>query len=955
MDPHGPCSFSPPRIEDDASLSFSAIKSRVFLPRFRRRRLRLALLFRVLCRFFRAVAQRLLPPFVGRFGSVPPEVVRFSSSELFPHAGSEMFWRIPNLPASSPVELILDKENFTLEELLDEEEIIQECKALNSRLINFLRDRAQVEQLLRYITEDAPGDADNLRTFKFPFLACEIFTCEIDVILKTLVDDEDLMNMLFSFLEPNRTHNSTLAGYFGKVVVCLMLRKTNSLMAYIQTHVNVFNHLVNLIGITSIREILIRLVGADDHTNPNYMNIIKWLADTSLLEMIVDKLSPSSDLKNQNRSCGWLGSVTVLKLPKSQGALVYLVDPDSSRSATKSHAIPLPNYRCWSLAHSTEVNANAAEVLMAIIRNTPSAFAAKLSSQSFITRIFGHALENSSSRSALIHSLSVCIALLDPKRSASAASINYIRNQHLYAPFSDVDSIALHAMLTHLDGLLKFLNVSSEINTLPTTYGELHPPLGKHRLKVVEFITVLLEVGGEAAEKELIQSSAIQIILDLFFKYPFNNSLHHHVENLVVSCLESKNTAVVDYLFCECGIIAKFLLTDKNPFLSGESSVTTVPASGRKPIRAGNIGHITRICNKLVQLGIGNDHIQSYLQESVDWVNWQTNVLRERNAVENVYHWACGRPTSFQERTRDSDEEELHVRDYDVALSNNPLQPFQYRVYENDDMDEDVYLNEGSTGVVISSLRLGGDNQSLFTNSNWFTFEDDNSMEPMSITTPDKMDDVNLNETSSGDDSSDDEEVVGVEELTKAGMPEHKYSDSDFMSQDASSVDQSLNDLSTDVTKLNVTDDVSLFRLDTTENEDLFNDQQLPEWVGWREASDIHVDGSTDAPTQSNSMQGTASTASVITAGAPGESTVHTSESVESVKAEETSSSLFEDAEFVGVDFEEAKSIIGEVGVTNRNFVLQVPELPKPHEDGTAIKFSKSHWRMEPEVGIVQE
>lgn len=34
------------------------------------------------------------------------------------------------------VESLLDKENFTLEELLDEEEIIQECKALNSRLIN---------------------------------------------------------------------------------------------------------------------------------------------------------------------------------------------------------------------------------------------------------------------------------------------------------------------------------------------------------------------------------------------------------------------------------------------------------------------------------------------------------------------------------------------------------------------------------------------------------------------------------------------------------------------------------------------------------------------------------------------------------------------------------------------------------------------------------------------------
>lgn len=34
------------------------------------------------------------------------------------------------------VESILDKEDFTLEELLDEEDIIQECRALNSRLIN---------------------------------------------------------------------------------------------------------------------------------------------------------------------------------------------------------------------------------------------------------------------------------------------------------------------------------------------------------------------------------------------------------------------------------------------------------------------------------------------------------------------------------------------------------------------------------------------------------------------------------------------------------------------------------------------------------------------------------------------------------------------------------------------------------------------------------------------------
>lgn len=43
----------------------------------------------------------------------------------------------------------MDKENFTLEELLDEEEIIQECKALNSRLINlYVSDQFKIMDLL---------------------------------------------------------------------------------------------------------------------------------------------------------------------------------------------------------------------------------------------------------------------------------------------------------------------------------------------------------------------------------------------------------------------------------------------------------------------------------------------------------------------------------------------------------------------------------------------------------------------------------------------------------------------------------------------------------------------------------------------------------------------------------------------------------------------------------------
>ncbi|KAA3489471.1 serine/threonine-protein phosphatase 6 regulatory subunit 2 [Gossypium australe] len=590
-----------------------------------------------------------------------------------------MFWRMAALSTASPVETILDKENFTLEELLDEDEIIQECKALNGRLINFLREKAQVEQLLRYIVVEPPEDAENRRTFKFPFIACELFTCEVDIILKTLVEDEELMNLLFSFLDTNHSHSTPLAGYFSKVVICLLLRKTLPFLQYVKGHQEIVKHLVDLIGITSIMEVLIRLIGADEHMYTNYKESMQWIEDTDILEMIVDKFS-SSD--------------------------------------------------------SAEVHANAAETLCAITRFAPPGLAAKITSPNFTGRLFRHALEDSRPKSVLVNSLTVCISLLDPKRLTFGIYQTY--RQVSQGPMIAANPETVEGMLESLGDLLKLLDVSSSELTLLTTYGKLQPPLGKHRLKIVEFISVLLTVGSEAAEKELIRLGAVQRILNLFFEYPYNNFLHHHVENIILSCLESKNVPLVEHLLRECNLLGKILEAEKNCTLTSDLSLPTISAEGRPPPKIGNLGHLTRISNKLVQLGNSNAEIQAHLQENSEWVDWHTNVLLKRNAAENIYQWACGRPTALHDRTRDSDDDDYHDRDYDVAaLANNLSQAFRYGIYSNDDMDqvhgslerddEDVYFDDESAEVVISSLRLGDDQESgsLFTNSNWFAFEDD--------------------------------------------------------------------------------------------------------------------------------------------------------------------------------------------------------------------------------------
>ncbi|PSR86592.1 Serine/threonine-protein phosphatase 6 regulatory subunit like [Actinidia chinensis var. chinensis] len=851
-----------------------------------------------------------------------------------------MFWKLPVLSASSLVEQVLDKENFTLEKLLDEEEIIQECKALNSRLINFLRDRAQVEQLLRYIVEEPLEDADSKRIFKFPFIACEIFICEIDVILKTLVEEEELMNLLFSFLLPNRPHSALLAGYFSKVVICLMVRKTVPLMNYVQAHQDVFGQLVDLIGITSIMEVLIRLVGTDDHIYPNSLDVMQWLVDSSLLEMIVDKLSPLSP---------------------------------------------------------PEVHANAAETLCAITRNSSSTLAVKLSSPSFVARIFGHALEESKSKSGLVHSLSVCISLLDPKRSIPSPIIPSFRSQRMYESSTPVNAETVGAMLPKLGDLLMLLNVSSDEKILPTTYGELRPPLGKHRLKIVEFIVVLLKTGNEAAEKELISSGTIQRVLDLFFEYPFNNALHHHVESIVLSCLENKNNTIVDHIFRECNLIGKLLQTDKHPILSSDLNQPTLPAAEKQTPRAGNLGHITRISNKLVQLGNSNNRIQAFLQENSEWNDWQTTVLQERNMVENVYRWVCGRPTALQDRTRDSDEDDLHDRDYDVAaLANNLSQAFRYSIYDNEDAeegnrsldrdDEDVYFDDESAEVVISSLRLGDDHGSLFTNSNWFAFQDDRIGDaPMSTSAVEMMDEINLNGTSgNGNSSSDDEVVVGEdEELSESSSSANGTLSSDTNIANRLAANNSANgNFVPQNEKLSASGDLGFFRFETPD-EDFFGDRPLPEWVGWGESSDFQVGGSSVNPFEEpiNSSVNLAANPAEEEAwhvGSPssgeivpnGNSTAMDMSdgpvgSDSSQRAVAVPSLFEEDVEFVGVELEGTEKameqalkegIVGEAGALKRSVIPKLPEKENADESGTGMKEfnDANYWRVDQEVAVLE-
>uniref|UniRef100_A0A7S2YQH3 Uncharacterized protein n=1 Tax=Entomoneis paludosa TaxID=265537 RepID=A0A7S2YQH3_9STRA len=152
-------------------------------------------------------------------------------------------WSTGAFSFESPLKDLLDSGDYTLEQLLAEDELLQELRGLHPTLIEYFAQEQSVKKLIRYITlphaqvapeveekgengdaaEDevegvtqpnstesvetgaqrvtrqlekrksgdkttAPENDPEFKHIRFPYMACEIICCEIDGILNTLVD-----------------------------------------------------------------------------------------------------------------------------------------------------------------------------------------------------------------------------------------------------------------------------------------------------------------------------------------------------------------------------------------------------------------------------------------------------------------------------------------------------------------------------------------------------------------------------------------------------------------------------------------------------------------------------------------------------------------------------------------------------------------------------------------------
>ncbi|KFH63156.1 hypothetical protein MVEG_11193 [Podila verticillata NRRL 6337] len=200
-----------------------------------------------------------------------------------------MYWRFGHQNASV-IDHLLESGSVSLEELLEQDDLIQECKSQNQRLIEYLRDPPVLSQLLNYIISD---DLEDRARFKYPFIACEVIACEVWGIFESALSNIDMLVKFWEFLDRPAPLNPVQASYFAKVIGVFLMKKTGDMLEFIKSQPDVVPKLLLHMSTSSIMDLLLKIISMEEA--PEGRGTVEWLSKQGLMPWLVNQLDPNFD------------------------------------------------------------------------------------------------------------------------------------------------------------------------------------------------------------------------------------------------------------------------------------------------------------------------------------------------------------------------------------------------------------------------------------------------------------------------------------------------------------------------------------------------------------------------------------------------------------------------------------------------------------------------------------
>jgi len=204
-----------------------------------------------------------------------------------------MFWKF-DLHTSSHLDTLLEREDLSLPELLDEEDVLQECKVVNRKLLDFLLQPPHLQAMVAWVTQEPPASGEERLRYKYPSVACEILTSDVPQINDALGADEALLNRLYGFLQSRSSLNPLLASFFSKVMGVLINRKTDQLVSFLRKKDDFVDLLLQHIGTSAIMDLLLRLLTCVERPQLR-QDVVNWLNEEKIVQRLIEQIHPSKD------------------------------------------------------------------------------------------------------------------------------------------------------------------------------------------------------------------------------------------------------------------------------------------------------------------------------------------------------------------------------------------------------------------------------------------------------------------------------------------------------------------------------------------------------------------------------------------------------------------------------------------------------------------------------------
>uniref|UniRef100_A0A674N5X5 Protein phosphatase 6 regulatory subunit 2 n=1 Tax=Takifugu rubripes TaxID=31033 RepID=A0A674N5X5_TAKRU len=448
-----------------------------------------------------------------------------------------MFWKF-DLHTSSHLEALLDKEDVTLAELMDEEDVLQECKAQNRRLLQFLSQDQCMQELVRLITTEPPTGVEEVKRFKYSNIACELLTCDVGDINDKLGNEEPLLESLYAFLEQPSPLNPLLASFFSKTIGNLITRKTEQVLSFLRRKEGFLSLVLKHIDTSAMMDVLLRLISCVEPP-PLRLETLTWLNEEKLAQRLIELIHPERDEERQSNASQTL--CDIIRLSRDQ--------------------------------------ANQLQEL-----SQPDPLLAVLESQESVEQLLQNMFSREGTDSCIVNGIQVLLTLLEIRRNRYSRLVASL----LYTSSSS------HAVIA----------------------------------------------------QELCRLNTMDLLLELFFKYTWNNFLHLQVELCVAAILRpcahemrlqpglgSQEKSHLD-LFQQCHLVPRILD-------AWEENDKIQSAGG---MRRGYMGHLTRIANTVVHnLEKGPVHAQigSLIAELPEdcrgrWETFVDQTLSETNRKNTI-------------------------------------------------------------------------------------------------------------------------------------------------------------------------------------------------------------------------------------------------------------------------------------------------------------------------------